>query len=74
MVNKHILLLGSGELGKEFCISAKRLGATVTACDNYANAPAMQVSDASYVLDMLDGDKLKTVSYTHLPLPPIYSV
>ena len=59
MVNKHILLLGSGELGKEFCISAKRLGATVTACDNYANAPAMQVSDASYVLDMLDGDKLK---------------
>ena len=40
---KKILLLGSGELGKEFVISAKRLGCTVIACDNYANAPAMQV-------------------------------
>ena len=53
-MKQHILLLGSGELGKEFCISAKRLGAQVTACDNYIDAPAMQVADKSAVIDMLD--------------------
>ena len=51
---KKILLLGSGELGKEFVISAKRLGCTVIACDSYANAPAMQVADDYRVFDMLD--------------------
>ena len=51
---KKILLLGSGELGKEFVISAQRLGCTVVACDKYENAPAMQVADSSKVFDMLD--------------------
>ncbi len=55
---KKILLLGSGELGKEFTISAKRLGCEVIACDKYENAPAMQVADRSVVLDMLDAKKL----------------
>jgi phosphoribosylglycinamide formyltransferase 2 len=55
---KKILLLGSGELGKEFVISAKRLGCEVIACDKYANAPAMQVADNAVVIDMLDGKKL----------------
>ena len=58
---KKILLLGSGELGKEFVISAKRLGCEVIACDKYPNAPAMQVADSSVVLDMLDGKKLQNV-------------
>ena len=51
---KKILLLGSGELGKEFVISAKRLGCHVTACDSYPGAPAMQVADAACVFSMLD--------------------
>jgi phosphoribosylglycinamide formyltransferase 2 len=55
---KKILLLGSGELGKEFTISAKRLGCEVIACDKYVNAPAMQVADSSVVFDMLDAKKL----------------
>ncbi len=55
---KKILLLGSGELGKEFVISAKRIGCEVIACDKYPNAPAMQVADKSVVFDMLDGKKL----------------
>ena len=54
---KTILLLGSGELGKEFAIAAQRLGQTVVACDKYAGAPAMQVADAAEVFDMLDGDE-----------------
>jgi len=58
---KKILLLGSGELGKEFVISAKRLGCEVIACDKYSNAPAMQVSDNSVIFDMLDGKKLSNV-------------
>ena len=58
MINKHILLLGSGELGKEFVIAAKRLGLYVTAADSYAAAPAMQLADASEVLDMLDAQAL----------------
>ncbi len=62
---KKILLLGSGELGKEFVISAKRLGCYVIACDKYPNAPAMQVADKALVFDMLDGKKLsKTVDET----------
>lgn len=57
----RILLLGSGELGREFVISAKRLGAHVTACDSYQAAPAMQVADAAEVFSMLDGDRLREV-------------
>ena len=56
---KKILLLGSGELGKEFVISAQRLGCKVIACDKYQNAPAMQVADSSKVFDMLDKKKLR---------------
>ena len=58
---KKILLLGSGELGKEFAISAKRLGCYVIACDKYENAPAMQVSDSFKVLNMLDGNELRNL-------------
>lgn len=62
-----ILLLGSGELGREFVISAKRLGAYVIACDSYDNAPAMQLADAREVLSMLDGDALRGVIEKHKP-------
>ncbi|WP_336987385.1 formate-dependent phosphoribosylglycinamide formyltransferase [Altererythrobacter aquiaggeris] len=62
-----ILLLGSGELGREFVISAKRLGAYVVACDAYAGAPAMQVADESDVFSMLDGDKLRAAIGRHRP-------
>ena len=56
---KLIMLLGSGELGKEFTISVQRLGHTVIAVDNYADAPAMTVSTYKDVIDMLDGDALR---------------
>jgi phosphoribosylglycinamide formyltransferase 2 len=56
---KRIMLLGSGELGKEFVISAKRLGYYVIACDNYLNAPAMQVADIYSVFNMLDPESLR---------------
>jgi phosphoribosylglycinamide formyltransferase 2 len=62
-----ILLLGSGELGREFVISAKRLGARVVACDSYADAPAMQVADAAEVFSMLDGDALRAAIVKHQP-------
>jgi len=62
-----ILLLGSGELGREFVISAKRLGAFVIACDAYDNAPAMQLADAREVFSMLDGDTLRAVAEKHRP-------
>ena len=62
-----ILLLGSGELGREFVISAKRLGARVIACDSYNNAPAMQVADAREVFSMLDGDALRAAAEKHRP-------
>jgi phosphoribosylglycinamide formyltransferase 2 len=62
-----ILLLGSGELGREFTISAKRLGAYVIACDSYEAAPAMQVADAAEVLSMLDADALRAVIARHRP-------
>ncbi|MGC4250522.1 MAG: formate-dependent phosphoribosylglycinamide formyltransferase [Sphingobium sp.] len=62
-----ILLLGSGELGREFAISAKRLGCRVIACDSYAGAPAMQVSDGYEVFSMLDGDALKEAILRHRP-------
>ncbi len=55
---KKILLLGSGELGKELVISLKRLGCHVRACDSYDNAPAQQVTDSRAVIDMLDGEQV----------------
>ncbi|WP_108810732.1 formate-dependent phosphoribosylglycinamide formyltransferase [Sphingorhabdus sp. Alg231-15] len=64
---KKILLLGSGELGREFVISAKRLGAYVIACDAYDAAPAMQVADAHEVFSMLDGEKLRAAITKHQP-------
>ncbi|PHM21508.1 MAG: phosphoribosylglycinamide formyltransferase 2 [Curvibacter sp. PD_MW3] len=64
---KKILLLGSGELGKEFVISAKRLGCHVVACDSYAGAPAMQVADESGVFSMLDETALRVAIHQHKP-------
>ena len=58
---KKILLLGSGELGKEFVIACKRKGQYVVACDKYDNAPAMQVADERRVFSMLDGEALQKV-------------
>lgn len=57
----RMLLLGSGELGKEVAIEAQRLGVEVIAVDRYANAPAMQVAHRSHVIDMLDGAALRRV-------------
>ncbi|MGY5512925.1 formate-dependent phosphoribosylglycinamide formyltransferase [Vibrio antiquarius] len=57
----RVLLLGSGELGKEVAIECQRLGLEVIACDRYANAPAMQIAHRSYVIDMLDGSALEEV-------------
>ncbi len=62
-----ILLLGSGELGREFVISAKRLGAYVIACDAYEGAPAMQLADAHEVFSMLDADALRAAIEKHKP-------
>ena len=56
-----VLLLGSGELGKEVAIELQRLGVEVIAADRYDNAPAMQVADRSYTLSMLDGEKLRAL-------------
>ena len=66
-MTKKILLLGSGELGKEFVIAAQRLGQYVIACDAYENAPAMQVADEYEVFSMLDGDALEAVVAKHRP-------
>jgi phosphoribosylglycinamide formyltransferase 2 len=66
-MHKKILLLGSGELGKELVISLKRLGQTVIAVDSYANAPAMQVADGFEVIDMLNGEQLDAVIAKHQP-------
>jgi len=62
-----IMLLGSGELGREFTISAKRLGAYIVACDSYADAPAMQMADEAEIFSMLDGDALKDAIARHQP-------
>ena len=64
---KKIMLLGSGELGKEFVIAAKRAGQYVIACDRYDNAPAMQVADEREVFRMLDGDALQAAVEKHRP-------
>ena len=64
---KKILLLGSGELGKELTISLKRMGCYVIACDAYENAPAMQVSDMAEVFNMLDKVKLNEIIHKYKP-------
>ena len=64
---KKILLLGSGELGKEFVIACQRLGQYVIAVDSYENAPAMQVAHKSEVIDMLDGNALDALVDKHQP-------
>lgn len=66
-MQKKILLLGSGELGKEFVIAAKRLGQYVIAVDSYNNAPAQQVADEREVIDMLDGAALDGIVAKHRP-------
>ena len=67
MLPKKIMLLGSGELGKETIISAQRLGNYVIAVDSYANAPGMQVADEFEVISMLDGDALDAIIEKHKP-------
>ena len=62
-----ILLLGSGELGREFVIAAKRLGCHVIACDSYAAAPAMQVADQCEIFSMLDAAALGAAIEKHQP-------
>ena len=62
-----LMLLGAGELGREFAIAAKRLGCRVIACDRYDNAPAMQLADASEVFPMLDGKALRAAVEKHKP-------
>ena len=64
---KKILLLGSGELGKEFVIACQRLGQHIIAVDSYASAPAMQVADESEVISMLDGEALDRIVEKHQP-------
>lgn len=59
--SKKMLLLGSGELGKEVIIEAQRLGVETVAVDRYEHAPAMQVANRSYVIDMLDENKLREI-------------
>ncbi|MBF00840.1 formate-dependent phosphoribosylglycinamide formyltransferase [Flavobacterium coralii] len=66
-MQKKILLLGSGELGKEFVIAAQRMGQKVIAVDSYANAPAMQVAHGFEVINMLDGTALDAVVEKHKP-------
>src|SRR5699024_6190408 len=58
---KKMLLLGSGELGREVTLEAMRLGIEVIACDRYPNAPAMQFAHRSHVFDMLDGAEIRRV-------------
>lgn len=67
MYQKKIMLLGSGELGKEVVIELQRLGQYVIAVDNYAGAPAMQVAHEFEVINMLDGDALDAVVAKHQP-------
>jgi len=62
-----IVLLGSGELGKEFVIAAQRIGQTVIAVDSYENAPAMQVAHDFEVINMLNGEELDRIIAKHKP-------
>ena len=67
MFTATLMLLGSGELGREFTIAAKRLGCRIIACDRYANAPAMQMADACEVFPMLDGKRIRAAVEKHRP-------
>jgi phosphoribosylglycinamide formyltransferase 2 len=67
MFTATLMLLGSGELGREFTIAAKRLGCRVIACDRYPNAPAMQLADACEVFPMLDGAKIRAAADKYEP-------
>lgn len=67
LMQKKILLLGSGELGKEFVISAQRLGQHIIAVDSYNDAPAQQVADEREVINMLDGAELDRIVAKHQP-------
>jgi len=74
---KRILLLGAGELGKEFVIAVKRYGHYVVACDSYDNAPAMQVSDERRIVNMLNGSELDAVVsdvQPHIIVPEIEAI
>ncbi|WP_372782483.1 formate-dependent phosphoribosylglycinamide formyltransferase [Litorivivens sp.] len=74
---KRVLLLGSGELGKEVAIELQRFGVEVIAADRYDNAPAMQVADRSYTLSMLDGEALEAIvrkEQPHLIVPEIEAI
>lgn len=76
-MRKKILLLGSGELGKEVVIALQRYGQTVIAVDAYAGAPAMQVADGFEVINMLDGEALDAVVGKHQPdiiVPEVESI
>jgi len=76
-MRKKILLLGSGELGKEVVIAMQRLGQYVIAVDNYFNAPAMQVAHEHEVIDMLDGKELDKIVEKHQPdyiVPEVESI
>jgi phosphoribosylglycinamide formyltransferase 2 len=76
-MRKKILLLGSGELGKELVIAFQRLGQYVIAVDSYANAPAMQVAQDCEVINMLDGDALDAIVAKHQPdvvVPEVESI
>ncbi|MCX6179273.1 MAG: formate-dependent phosphoribosylglycinamide formyltransferase [Chlorobiales bacterium] len=66
-MSRKIMLLGSGELGKEFVIAVKRLGHFVIAVDSYNDAPAQQVADEREVIDMLDGKALDSIVAKHKP-------
>ncbi|RBM90213.1 phosphoribosylglycinamide formyltransferase 2 [Vibrio paracholerae] len=73
----RVLLLGSGELGKEVAIECQRLGLEVIACDRYADAPAMQIAHRSHVFDMLDADALQQVidlEKPHFVVPEIEAI
>src|SRR3954469_20696155 len=73
----RVLLLGSGELGKEVAIELQRFGVEVIACDRYADAPAMQVAHRSHVLDMLDRAAVRAVverERPHLIVPEIEAI
>lgn len=67
MHSTKVLLLGSGELGKEVCLELKRYGCEVIAVDRYPNAPAMQVADRHYVISMLDGAALRQLVIREKP-------
>jgi phosphoribosylglycinamide formyltransferase 2 len=67
MYTATLMLLGAGELGREFTIAAKRLGCRVVACDRYPDAPAMQMADAFEVFSMLDGAAVRAAVEKHRP-------